>query len=472
MRAFSALLAAASCLLAQHTVPPSLDRYEVGLRLREFERALGAAEAGPARTAALAELDQAVRAFFRLDLAQVARHLDEASWALRGRPPEPGERWAAALQFTATPRLVGDDAEAVEILVTPAYSEAEAPPEAARVEVGLVGSSEPLVSRPWHAAVSLSLPLRNLPIEDLQLRCRVRHGASALVDRPVLVSRAANLAARLASIQSATEAAAAEASALQLERSCLTGIDALLRSMQRQKREETVLPANHLLAEAEALATAIHSGTPHYTAQRRGSFWLWVPLGRATLPVRWYAPATVAADEPRPLVVALHGAGGSENLFFDGYGDGAIVTLARQRGWFLVAPRLGMLGGPDLAGLVDALAERWPIDRQRVAIVGHSMGAAAAVAAVVRHPARYAAAAALGGGGSVPNGADVGKLRWYVAAGERDFGRPGATALHQRLLAAGASSTYRELPGVEHLSIVQFALPEVFEHFAAAFAAR
>ena len=33
-----------------------------------------------------------------------------------------------------------------------------------------------------------------------------------------------------------------------------------------------------------------------------------------------------------PVVVALHGAGGSENLFFEGYGAGHIVTECRKRG--------------------------------------------------------------------------------------------------------------------------------------------
>ncbi len=37
----------------------------------------------------------------------------------------------------------------------------------------------------------------------------------------------------------------------------------------------------------------------------------------------------------------------------------------------------------DLPALLDAMAARWPVDRQRVVLVGHSMGAMRAVAAAV-----------------------------------------------------------------------------------------
>jgi acetyl esterase/lipase len=51
---------------------------------------------------------------------------------------------------------------------------------------------------------------------------------------------------------------------------------------------------------------------------------------------------------------------------------------------------------------------------------------------------------------------------WFVAAGEHDFGKRGADALAKQLTAAGSMVTYREIPDVEHMVIVQAALDQVF----------
>jgi pimeloyl-ACP methyl ester carboxylesterase len=98
-------------------------------------------------------------------------------------------------------------------------------------------------------------------------------------------------------------------------------------------------------------------------------------------------------------------------------------------------------------------------------VVGHSMGAAAAVAAATARPGRYAAVAALGGGGSPRAAEGLERLPFLVAAGGRDFGRPGALALHRRLEGLGLETRFRDYPAVEHLAIVQLALPEVFGFF-------
>jgi predicted esterase len=473
-------LGVALCLpvSAQSNSPPPLDRYETGLRLRAFERALGAAPDGPERTAALRELEAAVQAFFGLDLAQVVRRLDRASWALQARTPPRDERWAAGLRVVLEPRLVAATTEHATIWLAMAYDAGEAVPDGCLLSLRQPGADTPLWSTPIGALPGVfRLPLGALPLGDLELRARITTEARVLAERPVFLARIPDLATRLERIDNApgsTSDDAAEAPRAQaLERHTLAWHLELLRGMTTARREETVLPAVSLLETAEALAAAVTARRNHYEGNRFGQFWLRVPVGQTTVPVRWFAPPPPArAPERRPLVVALHGAGGSENLFFDGYGDGAIVELARARGWFVLAPRLGMLGAPDVAALVDALAERWPIDRSRVALLGHSMGAAAAVSIACRKPTRYAAVAALGGGGNVLKGAELGGLSWYVGAGERDFGRAGAVALHQRLQALGVPAKYREFPAVEHLAIVQFALPEVFEHFATAFAAR
>jgi predicted peptidase len=112
------------------------------------------------------------------------------------------------------------------------------------------------------------------------------------------------------------------------------------------------------------------------------------------------------------------------------------------------------------------MAALFPVDRDRIFVVGHSMGAAQALAATRTEPEKLAGVAALGGGGRVRVTDVIRKLPFFVGAGEKDFGLRGARAL-RRSLDRGRVKTvrYREYANVEHLGIVQVALDEVFAFF-------
>jgi len=226
-------------------------------------------------------------------------------------------------------------------------------------------------------------------------------------------------------------------------------------------------------AEAELAAAPKPKGEdkPFFNADRAGQFWLTVPTGKARTACRLFVPEGLSAKKSVPLVIALHGAGGSENLFFEGYGAGHIVKLCEKRGWLLVAPRLGLsfVGGPvPLGEIVDKLAERYPIDPKAVFVVGHSMGASATIAAAQKYPGRFAAVAALGGGGRLQaNTAQAfAELPTFVGVGSADFALTGARSLNKALVEAGAKKrTFKEYDGVEHLLIVREALGDVFALF-------
>jgi predicted esterase len=161
----------------------------------------------------------------------------------------------------------------------------------------------------------------------------------------------------------------------------------------------------------------------------------------------------------QPLVIALHGAGGSENMFFDTYGAGKITALCAKRGWHLVSPRVS---GRFPAQLLESLSKVWNIDSSRVFIVGHSMGAAAASSGVDSGAIQPAAVALLGGGGAVTSQARWKDLPLMIGVGELDFGRMMASRTRPAAERAGSRLMYKEYAGVEHLSIVQCALDDVF----------
>lgn len=456
-------------LLATPTVA-QVDRHELGLRLRAFERRLAAVAEPERRAAAFAALDRAVQAFFRLDQVAVARAIAAADEALA---PAVDARVHAVVgtQLTLARRLHDPADGGLPFTLSAAFA-VEAPwPQAVQLEVALAADGAPRV-----AAAVAELPFEGvLPVTaadagDHELVWTLRSGECVLQRRTQGVSLATGLRERLAALEAAADAV--DPAVRTPESLSLPLLARLAAGMTRTRAEETVLPGARLLAQAEELAAAVAAGQPWHGPARVGQHWLRLPVGKAAATLRLLVPdGAHGPDGPRPLVLALHGAGGSENLFFDGYGDGAIVAACRQRGFYLAAPRLGVLGAFDAEGLVDALAGRWSIDRERVLLVGHSMGAAQAIAALGRAPGRFAAVAALGGGGSV-RAAAVRTIPCFVGIGERDFARTQALALHRDLIAAGAGAVLRRYDDVEHLAIVQVALPDVFAFFDRVLAAR
>ena len=183
-------------------------------------------------------------------------------------------------------------------------------------------------------------------------------------------------------------------------------------------------------------------------------------------------PRAASLKKPVPVVIALHGAGGSENLFVEGYGSGRVVDECRSRGWILIAPRApGLAAIAPVTQLVDQLATRFPVDKSKVFLVGHSMGAAQVVELCQKHPGDFAGAAALGGGGRVRDTKPFANLPFFIGVGDKDFALPGAKGLKKALKEGGAKKlTYKEYPDLEHMVIVREALPDVFAMFDAAVA--
>ncbi len=183
---------------------------------------------------------------------------------------------------------------------------------------------------------------------------------------------------------------------------------------------------------------------------------------------RLYVPP-LAADGPRkplPLVVALHGAGGNEDMYFEAYGAGEALRLSTARGFVLAAP--------DDAGDAVAVAEDvrtlLDVDPRRIYLTGHSMGAVAAWAAAAERPELWAAVAPVSGGGLAIPRATAGRPPpppVLAVAGEIDFGRVMAEMTARRAKAAGLAVEVRVLPDLDHLLVVAASLPAIFDWFEA-----
>ena len=243
------------------------------------------------------------------------------------------------------------------------------------------------------------------------------------------------------------------------------GLARVLRALSKGATNETDIPAARHLRELEQLQA---DGLAWLRSLAPGDYRIWLQTDDSSVATRLMLPPGVRslADQRLPVVIARHGAGGSENLFFDAYGAGKIRGLCRERGFVLVAPRAGLGGGADAGAIVDALAEFCPVDPTKVFGIGHSMGAAMVMREASADPTTFCGIALLGGGGSARPTAALQRLPVFIAPGERDFARRNAERLRDALRAKGLETLeFRAYEATEHFAIVQVALDDAFAFF-------
>lgn len=445
------------CLLLVLVLAPSAagqaERYELGQRLKRFEAAWEKQPDAEARKRAVALLPDITPMFFSLRFGDAGRTLDRARWLLAGKEEPPAaEQWLESL-YAVPEKFFLTTGREVVVAVKPFYAVKTELPPAAKVTLQL--NQEPPVDVPlgkWPAKVTLTPKASDAGQGAHRLKFTARLGEKTISETVQRIGFAGDLPQRLEAFREF-----AKQTPPTIETATLHDRAELLSELADGTVPETDLPGLALLEEGGRILKS-----PRYFDHTKpGQFWPSIPLEKKkTQPVRLYVPKGLDAKKPVPLVVALHGAGGSENLFFEGYGAGHAVKECEKRGWLLVSPRssLSFGSGPPVKTIVERLAERYPIDRSKVFVVGHSMGAAQTVSLCQEHPELFAAAAALGGGGGRVKQAAFAKLPFFIGVGDKDFALAGARALAKAL----PDATLKEYPGVEHMLIVREALPDVF----------
>ncbi len=439
-------------------------RYELGQRLKRFEAGWEKHDDTAGRKRVVAHVGKLTQQFFSFQFGEAARSLDLAGFALATEDdPAASRLWAWSLYAVPEARVVDGSAKELSVTIDQLYAAKGDVPKSLEVQLWFtdkqITTIKP-VKFPHTVKIPLP-PLGEFSGLDRKLYFMVESGKE--IRRTAIgVSQVANLEKRLAALK---KVGAGWDAVDTIERATAHDRAELITDLVAGTVPETDLPAADLLANAEAML----DGKPFYTAAKHGQFWLSVPTdAKKATPVRVLVPKGLDPKKPVPVVVALHGAGGSENLFFEGYGAGQIVTECRKRGWVLVAPRSGLnfTGAPPVAALLDQLAKRYPLDPTRTFVVGHSMGAMQTIELVQKHPERFAAAAALGGGGTVRDAKAFANLPVFVGVGENDFALAAARSLSKALTAGGAKRlTYKEYPDLEHMLIVREALADVFAVF-------
>jgi predicted esterase len=191
-------------------------------------------------------------------------------------------------------------------------------------------------------------------------------------------------------------------------------------------------------------------------------------------PYRLFVPDAYDGATPAPLLIALHGSGGDESDFFDGY-DSLLKPEAQRLGFLVVCPKgrepnSGYRGAAE-QDVFDVLAEvrrDYLVDARRIYLMGHSMGAFAAWRLAADRPELFAALGAISGGGTPGGASKTRNIPQYVAHGALDQVVPVARsrAMVEALKEAGAKVTYVELPGVGHYDAVASQLRPMLDFFA------
>ncbi len=467
LSATAALLVAASAGAQPRPDPADLPamRYELGQRLKRFEAAWEKHEGAEGRARALGHVQKLTQQFFAFQFGEAGRALDRAGFALATEDdPSASRQWVWSLHAVPEARVLDGTAKEVTVTVKQLYAVKGDLPKGLEVQLWFT-DKQVTAFKPTKFPHTVQVPLPPLgEFKGLDRKLYVLVEAGKEVRQTAVgIAQVADLKPRVEALKKAVAEFGAVDS---IEKATARDRAELLADLAGGTVPETDLPAADLLTNAETML----DGKPFFSAAKSGEFWLSVPTSaKSATAARLFVPRGLNEKTPVPIVVALHGAGGSENLFFEGYGAGHIVTECRKRGWLLVAPRSGLSfgggGGPPIPALVDELAKRYPLDPKRVFVVGHSMGAMQTIALVQNHPGKFAAAAALGGGGAVRDLKPFAELPVFVGVGEKDtLALAGARGLNKSL--AGAKKlTYKEYPHIEHMVIVRAALPDVFAVF-------
>ena len=263
-----------------------------------------------------------------------------------------------------------------------------------------------------------------------------------------------------------------------------------MRHVNRGSLELRTFDPERDFAAALAVAASVKSGT-HPFAKRTGDFKRHYRLDMANeiIPYRMYVPAGYDGSRPFPLIVALHGLGGTEDSFFENY-EKAFPPLAEQHGYIVAAPlgyrvdgsygwglgnapadpatrRLQERSEADVMEVLRIVRQQYRIDNSRIYLAGHSMGAIGTWKIAPKYPDIWAAIATFSGSGQPETLARIKHIPEFVVHGDNDptVNVQGSRAMVAKAKELGIVVTYIEVPGGNHGSVVAPNFPGAFDFF-------
>ena len=265
-----------------------------------------------------------------------------------------------------------------------------------------------------------------------------------------------------------------------------------MKNVNRGRLELRTFDPDRDLAAAEAIAAGSKNGKDPF-AGKTGDIKRHYLLDAAKeiVPYRMYVPTSYNGSKAYPLIVALHGLGGTEDAFFDGYNK-ALPPLAESHGYIVAAP-LGYrvdgsygwgLGAPpadpntrrtqelseqDVMQVLQRVRQLYKIDESRIYLMGHSMGGIGTWKIAPKYPDVWAAIAPFSGNGSPDSLEKIRSVPEIIVHGDNDptVNVAGSRTMVAKLKELGTEHKYIEVPGGLHSDVVAPNLAAVIDFFDA-----
>ncbi|MGB8652769.1 MAG: prolyl oligopeptidase family serine peptidase [Mycobacteriales bacterium] len=189
-----------------------------------------------------------------------------------------------------------------------------------------------------------------------------------------------------------------------------------------------------------------------------------------------HVPASYDGTRATPLVVYLHGYTGlPEEPFRNPTG---LVQAVDRHGWLLASAlgrgdwfyRGGTPGEADVLEVIADVERRYHVDRDRIYLMGHSMGGYGTNNVAMHHPDLFAAVAPAEGTDSADLHANLRNTPWFEMTAEEDLDAQGkaAKALYGSLSADGYDATLLDYRlKIHEYSSIYDTLPRLLGFFAA-----
>jgi len=265
-----------------------------------------------------------------------------------------------------------------------------------------------------------------------------------------------------------------------------------IKLVNRSVLELRTFDLDRELAAATAVAAAVAARKDPF-AGKTGDFRRHYTLdaAREIVPYRLYVPAAYNGSKAYPLIVALHGLGGTEDAFFDNYNK-VLPPLAEQHG-YIVAGVLGYrvdgsygwgVGNPpadpgtrrtqelseqDVMQVLARVRRQYKIDDSRIYLMGHSMGAIGTWKIIAKYPDVWAAVATFAGNGAADTIARFKHIPEFVVHGDNDatVNVNGSRTMVAKMKELGVEHVYVEVPGGTHGDVVAPNIPGAVAFFDA-----